>query len=383
MKKKLILVTAAAMMLASCGGNNNNGSSQYVTEPEVKAELKVEDAAKKLTTVAKNLSTSTALGIHADGGLEISTENKVTKDESLGIDRDYGSSVSASLKDLSLDLNMSGLVGVSKDSYSAADFRASLGLSGKVSASLVSNSPTYVVESDDYKLSYLDLNEKLPETALNLKTYLDGGYLYADVDESLNKVVQFFLKTLGGMGLTLGEESSLAYTGKIKAEAPESLIGGLATINVTLSSALGSFAVALAEGAVSGAFASFASASDSSLASLFSFKEYVNGTYGFTCDLDFATLIKYIAGGADAESAIGNLKGSFQFALNFDESKILSFGVSADLNSNNVTSAYSSKIAVKGGAKVSFAYGNDVKVEQVTDKDSYKDLTPSVEPEEE
>lgn len=373
MKKKLLLVTAAAMMLVACNGNNAN--SDYVAEPEVKQELKKEDASKKLTSVSTNLATIKAIGADLAADFSLDYSMKTTANSEYGIPASE-TAIALSAKDVKASLAMNGLA--------SKDFAASASYSTKVAGSVKADVPTYDFDSEGNMVaSTQKVDAKLDETAINNKAFIEGGYSYVDIDSSLQKIVDFAAKVSGTTdGLTDVDFSEI--TGKIKTPISTEALTQLSSFNVALSTFLGQFAVTIGTDSIKDLIPAAGSGSDS-FSDYFSFKEYKDGTFGITCDIDISKLLSSLIPstdeeGEEGESAIASLlsmlKGNFKAAVNFSEKELLSFGAKFDLSAKTGSAELGATLglALKGGFKVTLAYGDKVNVEKVTDKDSYKEV---------
>ena len=397
MKKKLLLVTAAAMMLVSCGGGNQAASSSenYVAEPETKAEMKKTDASAKLKTLSGKIATTKALGVNLVGDLDIDATVKTLKTEDNGLSKDLVNNIKFSAKELSANVALSG--------FGTGPLLGSANVNGKLNGSVSGDTATMVTDSEGYPvfdseenpvISYGTMDEKL-DAELAVKSYIDTDYAYVDAGDAASKLTAFVSK----VGQAFGQEGSdvpNSLVGKVKTPIKDVDLSSVATLNVTVSTSLLSFSAQLdAEAALPVIPVIGSTSTEPKMSDYFTFKEYADNTFGVTADMDLGKFVaslglgqKQASSGMDIGESIGvamdnimgillnGLSGNVKAVANFNENAILSAGVTLDIGYRlAIPDTYTVVTATaKGGFKATFAYNDDVKVEQVTDKDSYKEV---------
>ena len=399
MKKKLLLVTAAAMMLVSCGGGNQSqaasSSENYVAEPETKAEMKKTDASAKLKTLSGKIATTKALGVNLVGDLDINATVKNAKTEENGLPKDLVNTIKFSAKELSANIALSGFGTGSLLGSAKVNGKLTGSVSGDTIAMVTDSEGNPVYDSEENPvMSFGTMDEKL-DTELAVKSYIDAEYAYVDAGDAASKLTAFASKVgqaFGQEGLDIPDN----IVGKVKTPIKDVNLSSVATLNVTVSTSLLSFSAQLdAEAALPAIPAIGSKSTESKMSDYFTFKEYTDNTFGVTADMDLGKFVaslglgqKQASSGMDIGEAIGvgmdnvmgtllnGLKGNVKAVANFNENAILSAGVTLDINYKLAIPDSGTEVTAtaKGGFKVTFAYNDDVKVEQVTDKDSYKEV---------
>ena len=352
MKKKLLLVTAAAMLLVACGGNN---STDYLAEPETKATVEKKDAAKNLTALSANVAKTNAFGVSvvADFSADIESGMKATKENEL--EKDMFTKYSFSAKDFK-----------SEDAFTGLG-TASMAASGSVSGKLAVNVEDTDVEYDDnLSASYKNV-KRSAEANLNEKYYFEGGLAYFDFSNAVENFVKAFAPE--------GEASSMPkIAGKFKTTIPEQIYSTISSVPSLLSSFTASMAAELSVSGVGDIVASLGGSESASWTAALSFKSYTNGDYGMTGDIDVSKLLPAVGGDAAVVGGIefGGVTGSLKIVAIYSENAFKSIGakfsLKSDVPADEELGMYS-KANIEGGFKVTFAYGDEVKVTKLSDAD--------------
>lgn len=352
MKKKLLLVTAAAMLLVACGGNNN--STDYLAEPETKATVEKKDAAKNLNTLSANVAKTNAFGVSvvADLSADIETGMKATKNN--GLEKDMVNKYSFSAKDFKSE---DAFTGLGTDSMAASG-----SVSGKLAVNVEGTSAEY---DENLSASYKDVKRNA-EASLDEKYYFEGGLAYFD----FTNAVENFAKALAPEQAS--EMPKIA--GKFKTTIPEQIYTTISSIPTLLSGFTASISAELTASGVGDIVASLGGGESASWTAALSFKSYTNGDYGMTGDIDVSKLLPAVGGDMEAVAGVqlGGITGSLKIVAIYSENAFKSIGakfsLKSDVPADEEMGAYS-KVNIEGGFKVTFAYGDEVKVTKLSDAD--------------
>ena len=339
------------MLLVACGGNN---STDYLAEPETKATVEKKDAAKNLNTLSANVAKTNAFGVSvvADLSADIESGMKATKNN--GLEKDMANKYSFSAKDLKSEDAFTGL--------GTASMAASGSVSGKLAVNVEGTSAEY---DENLSASYKDVKRNA-EASLDEKYYFEGGLAYFD----FTNAVENFAKALAPEQAS--EMPKIA--GKFKTTIPEQIYTTISSIPTLLSGFTASISAELTASGVGDIVASLGGGESASWTAALSFKSYTNGDYGMTGDIDVSKLLPAVGGDMEAVAGVqlGGITGSLKIVAIYSENAFKSIGakfsLKSDVPADEEMGAYS-KVNIEGGFKVTFAYGDEVKVTKLSDAD--------------
>lgn len=314
----LLLVSSLTLLGCSQGGSNSS-SIEAPTGSEVGKEIVTTHYAKAI----ESMNNAKAIGANLAGNLGLAVDNS-SKVSSNGITMDSSSSTNVSISDIDAGVAMS----VDDDMKMSMKASANYSYSSSASGSAVSSDASI---SNSGKAS--------------LAAYLSDGVLYADLT--------------GLSGFLTAIESSEATSLKRKS-----------TVKVTTVD-----------------WNDYADYLDD-LAEQASKSEYLQvkeGTYSFVYTIDPS---KFTVSTTTDKISSGTWNGELKAWLSFTEEGFTEAGVSGSIKYENAYSfaqsdaSYSyeskSKVEISANLKASFSYGSNVKVEEVTDPDSYVETSANV-----
>ena len=364
MKKKLLLV-ASALLLVSCGGNNH--PVEYVAEPEVKSEMKKTDAVAKMAVLSENVGNAKGIGGTIVGNFKTDVTTKTFKTEDNGLPEDIESKFSIDASDLNASFGLKNF-----GENVVGSFTESVKFKANVEATNLDfdSAGSLVTKKGSANL----------DQTITSKAYLEGGYCYMDGNDSIKALKDFAGQLSSAFGASIEIPD---VEGKTKVAVPEMDWEQIANINVTFSGAIAGLS-ALISASISGELlpAMTSASAEKTILDYFTFSEYKNGQFGLTFSAELSTLLDLFGGmvdGGEGASMFSGVQGNIEAVAIFSDTKIESLGFKA-----NISYAMGSKeetgmvmgASANGGAKINFVYDNDVKVESVTDKDSYKEVSP-------
>ena len=349
--KKTVLLLSSVLLFASCGGVSTN-PADYAQEPGNAKAISGKDAAAHANKLARNIANQTAFGLEMTGFLDASVS--FTTEEN----KEYKSSASIS------DLKANAAYVIDGDKASA-----SASASAKVVADVNAIRP--VTNQWTGGTTYVDTSAKL-DAPFDAKAALQEGTFYYDLTglaDGMKKATEF-AKTLTGMDdLKIPE----GYFVKGKVDVPSSFAA--TSIPVTVGSYLAQYSDYLTQ------LDEMASSSVSGVdySKFIETKEYGDGTYGVLIQAGVKDVLPLLTGGAeiseDELATLDDVSGSGKILIDFDEKEIKSVGLSVDISTSDfdvlafggadlgglpITKLTAS---IKAGIKISFSYGDKVKVE--------------------
>ena len=319
-KSKPFLLLASSLTLLGCSqGGSNSSSIEAPTGSEVGKEIVTTHYAKAIEA----MNSTKAFGANLVGNVGLAVNNTSTV-ASNGVTMDSSSSTSLSVSDIDAGVAMS----IGDDTKMSMKASANYSYNSNVSGAAVSSDSNV---SGSGKAS--------------LAAYLSDSTLYADLT--------------GLSGLLTNVESSEVTSLKRKT-----------TVKVTTVD-----------------WNDYAKYLDD-LAEQASKSEYLQvkeGTYSFVYTIDPS---KFTISTTTDKVSSGTWNGEFKAWLSFTEEGFTEAGVSGSIKFENAYSfaqndaSYSyeskSKVEISANLKASFSYGSNVKVEEVTDPDSYVETNVTV-----
>ena len=328
-KTNLLMLFAAPIVLMACGmgpnsSNSNGGEANSIPTEETIQEQDITTHFAKASAAMKNVE---AIGVKVTGNAKLTNDMSQTYSYS----DTTGTVTSSSLFEIK-NLNIEGGI----KNIKTTDIKA-IDASVEATADFTLKQEVEGVEMD----SNPNIDKK---GSLSGKAYIDDGYFYVDLD-GIRELIT-----------AIAPSTTLPTSMKEKIQLDE-IEQGEEAIEINYSEMITSI---------------------NNLCSSLNFIKGQNETYSYVFTLDPQKILQAF-GGSDSSLASTNIEGTSSLYLSFTEAGFTSVGLLVDWTATaNVTDSYytvNNEVKINADIKANFLYGNDVKVKQVQDKDSYKDNT--------
>ncbi len=325
-KTNLLMLFAAPIVLMACGNNpnSNGGDANEIPSGE---SVEEQDISAHFVKAASAMNNVEALGLKVTGNAKLTNNMSQTYSYS-GTSGTVTSSSLFEIKNLNLE---AGIKNIKTTDIKAID------ASAEATADFTLKQEVEGVEMD----SNPNIDKK---GSVSAKAYIDDGYVYVDL-EGIRELMTAIVPT-----------TTLPTNMKEKIQLNE-IEQGEEAVQIDYSQMITSI---------------------NQLCSSLNFIKGQNETYSYVFTLDPEKILQAF-GDSDSSLSSTNIEGTSSLYISFTEVGFTSVGLLVDWTATtNITDSYytvNNEVKINADIKANFLYGNDVKVKQVQEKDSYKDNT--------